>query len=313
MSSSVSVDNKINKRSINYILRTLLAGGIAGCCAKTTTAPLDRVKILFQGKHQQFAHYRGSFFGQFSAVQRIYQSEGFSALYRGNGATLIRIFPYAAIQYMAYEQFKRMFNVRNKKEKPYTRLFSGAFAGATAVTITYPLDLIRSRIAFQYRPHTNATKSYNGVFDAIVSIITKEGGIRKLYRGFLPTLQGIIPYAGVSFFTYEGLKNFFEKKLDIEPKNLPVPIRLFCGGCAGAFGQTFAYPLDVVRRRMQIQGLSNETTAYTSTWNGIKTIFQKEGIRGLYIGLSINYVKVAPAVGVSFVVYEFMKKKLNIL
>lgn len=36
--------------------------------------------------------------------------------------------------------------------------------------------------------------------------ISREEGLKTLYRGFTPTILGVIPYAGLSFFTYETLK-----------------------------------------------------------------------------------------------------------
>lgn len=47
------------KQSSNYILRSLVAGGIAGCAAKTVIAPFDRVKILFQTSNPRFEKYSG--------------------------------------------------------------------------------------------------------------------------------------------------------------------------------------------------------------------------------------------------------------
>ena len=61
---------------------------------------------------------------------------------------MIRIFPYAATQYTSFEMYKRLLN----GEKSHIGKFvSGSLAGVTAVTLTYPLDMIRSRLAFQVR------------------------------------------------------------------------------------------------------------------------------------------------------------------
>lgn len=77
-----------------------------------------------------------------------------------------------------------------------------------------------------------------------------------------------------------------------------------------------SYPLDLIRRRLQIQGFSTEINANSVEYNGMIDAFRKiwkyEGIFGFYRGILPNVLKVAPAMGVSFFVYEKMKQKLNI-
>jgi len=92
--------------SIQYISKSLVAGGIAGCCAKTVIAPLDRIKILFQASNPHYHQYSGTFGGVFRALNQVSTKEGLWAHFKGHTATLARIFPYAALQYMSYEQFK---------------------------------------------------------------------------------------------------------------------------------------------------------------------------------------------------------------
>lgn len=145
--------------------------------------------------------------------------------------------------------------------------------------------------------------------------------------GFGATALGIIPYAGMSFFTYDTLKHIaaehYAKKQSLEsastanspaasPTTVPVGVRLLCGALAGAAAQTASYPLDVVRRRMQLYGLSSSLPKYRNTLHALVSIIQTEGIKKLYIGLSINYIKVGPAHAISFVVYEALKEWLHI-
>lgn len=94
----------IDKQSYQYIIRSGLAGGVAGCVAKTAIAPLDRVKILFQAQNPEFQKYSGKWLGVFTAGREIVNSQGLMALFQGHSATLLRIFPYAAIKYMAYDK-----------------------------------------------------------------------------------------------------------------------------------------------------------------------------------------------------------------
>lgn len=64
--------------------------------------------------------------------------------------------------------------------------------GMTACTFTYPLDVVRSRLAFQVADE----QIYCGVCHAIRQIFTTEGGFRALYRGFTATAVAMIPAVG---------------------------------------------------------------------------------------------------------------------
>jgi len=282
------------------------SGGVAGCVAKTVIAPLDRVKILFQTRHPSYP-----FSGIFNTLRLVTKNEGFFKLWKGNTATVARVFPYASIQFMAYEQYKKMI-IPNKplpsgdpsqhprRVNPLLHLLCGSLAGTTAVMFTYPLDLMRARLASQVHE-----KIYKNVFHGLQTQVKNEG-IPSLFKGMKATIEGIIPYAGVNFCVYETLKSYAPKNKDGE---LPTTWKLICGGIAGPIGQTVSYPWDVVRRRQQIWGFSPGSPQLTSqgTLATMQEIVQKEGIRGLYRGISINYLKATPTVGITFAVYELLK------
>ncbi|XP_077999776.1 solute carrier family 25 member 16-like [Glandiceps talaboti] len=297
-----------------FIAKSFAAGGVAGCCAKTSIAPLDRIKILLQAHSVHYRH-----LGVFSALYAVYHKEGFLALYKGNGAMMVRIFPYGAIQFMSYEQYKRIARDFFGHHYQLAKLSSGSMAGITAVTFTYPLDMVRARLAFQ----VTGEHIYDGIFHTVKSIVHQEGGIKGLYRGFTPTIIGMVPYAGLSFFTYETLKAYFLThftnwtcKLSMKHPDemvLRIPVTFLCGGMAGAIAQTVSYPLDVARRRMQLAMILPDSHMFRSWFQTLVTVYNKDGIvHGLYRGLSINYLRAIPQIAVSFTIYEFMKQVLDL-
>ena len=201
---------------------------------------------------------------------------------------------------------------------PWRKLLAGSLAGTLAVSVTYPFDIIRARITYDIAHHKKYLQKDDGVFKNTVSQLSKEGSIsqskipfRGFYQGFVPTILGIIPYAGVSFFVFESSKQYLRKlnnSYDISP------VQIFASGLfAGAMGQTVAYPFDVIRRRMQLYRITEHLPAHhynSGIKNAIKSIVKTHGwMKGVFSGLSINYVKVAPASGVSFLVYETLKNK----
>ncbi|KAF9938873.1 hypothetical protein BGZ67_010276 [Mortierella alpina] len=323
-----------NTKSLDYIARTMLAGGIAGITAKTAIAPLDRVKILFQASNPHFEKYAGTYTGVFRAARDIQKTTGLRGLFQGNSATVLRIFPYAAIKFMAYEQYRSLLMPTRRDETPYRKLVAGSMAGVTSVFFTYPLDLIRVRLAYATKatPYMSLVrKIYNEPAGsrrpARVSWLP-ELRISNFYRGFLTSVAGMIPYAGVSFFTHDVTQEFCrehipwtlkphqnrglpDKNGDYSKPELRTVAELACGGIAGAVSQTASYPLEVVRRKMQVAG-ALDPKVFLGMWQTAKQIYLAKGARGFFVGLSIGYLKVTPMVAISFTVYERMKTFLEI-
>ncbi len=356
----------IDKQSIDYIIRSGLAGGLAGSCAKTLVAPLDRIKILFQTSNPEFIKYRGTFGGFIDAGKRIWKTDGVMGLYQGNSVTLLRIFPYAAIKFVAYEQIRTFLIPNDSYETAARRFMAGSLSGLASVFFTYPLDLVRVRLAFETRNlshsqihhhHKEFMAHRRGRIFSTVSLIYNENPpikttdpswlklmrksfpspvnhLANFYRGFAPTILGMIPYAGVSFYTHDLLhdilrskwlakytvqstnhQNVVVKKKGKSSRESRAPLKayaqLFAGGLAGLCSQTAAYPFEVIRRRMQVGGAINQGQ-FLSFKNTAKLIYRENGLQGFFVGLSIGYMKVVPMVACSFFVYERMKKFLGI-
>jgi len=278
----------------------MLAGGIAGAVSRTSVSPLERLKILFQVQAVKNAKYKGIF----QSLVMIGREEGVLGYFKGNGTNVARMFPYSAVQFAAFEQFKKALIFEGQTDlTPMTRLLAGALAGVTSVAATYPLDLIRTRLAVQ----TAADFKYTGIWNAAV-VIAKADGVLALFKGINPTLMGIAPYVGLNFMCYETLKSFTKTHIQPNPSTIQL---LTWGGVAGAVAQTITYPLDVVRRIMQMQGFSSVHPTYTSTFDAMRYLYRTDKIRGFYRGLIPNYLKVIPSMSISFVVYEKLKESFG--
>ncbi|XP_063918262.1 mitochondrial coenzyme A transporter SLC25A42-like [Zophobas morio] len=277
------------------VLTSLCAGAIAGALAKTTIAPLDRTKINFQISNKPYSTRKALKF-----LVQTYREQGFLALWRGNSATMVRIVPHAAIQFTAHEQWKKILKVDNNKS-PRRLFLAGSLAGATSQTLTYPLDVARARMAVT---HKNEYATLRQVFYKILH----EEGIAAFYKGYVPTIAGVVPYAGVSFFTYDTLKLVYRDytKLDRNATLNPL-ISLSFGAVAGMLGQCSSYPLDIVRRRMQ----TDTQGQYKSIRATVKIIYKEGIIGGFYKGLSMNWIKGPIAVGISYSSYDNTRNLLR--
>ncbi|KAF2018931.1 mitochondrial carrier [Aaosphaeria arxii CBS 175.79] len=341
---------KLDKKSPEYVLKSGLAGGIAGCAAKTVVGPLDRVKILFQTSNPNFAKYTGSWTGLPTAIRDIYAQAGMSGLFRGHSATLLRIFPYAGIKFLAYEQIRARVIPSKAHETSTRRFLSGSAAGIVSVFFTYPLEVIRVRLAFEtrqqsqhtlrsicrkiYNEHPPATSHHasNVISETAATVVQKATpsyGLANFYRGFSPTLLGMIPYAGASFLAHDTMSDFLRRPAFAEfttlphtersesstsshkPAQLRVWAELSSGGFAGFVSQTVSYPLEVIRRRMQVGGVVGDGRRLGIA-EVAKRILIEKGWRGFFVGLTIGYMKVMPMAATAFFTYERGKYYLGI-
>lgn len=281
-------------------------------------------------------------------------------MFRGHSATLLRIFPYAAIKFLAYEQIRARIIKEQSQETSFRRLVSGSLAGVTSVFFTYPLEVLRVRLAFETKhdskaglsricrqiyheggPNdsrtagswagkpTDSAESVSSSINATLPTIKRASPWSRLsnfYRGFAPTLLGMLPYAGMSFLTHDTARDWLRSpslapyttisgtsgsSTDYGAARLTNTAELFSGALAGLISQTASYPLEVIRRRMQVSGAVGDGQRL-HIWETANKIWIENGTRGFFVGLTIGYMKVIPMVAVSFWVYERGKVALGI-
>ncbi|XP_038575203.1 calcium-binding mitochondrial carrier protein SCaMC-1-like [Micropterus salmoides] len=277
----------------------LSAGAVAGAISRTGTAPLDRIKVFMQ-VHSSKTN-RISLVGGF---KQMISEGGLTSLWRGNGINVLKIAPETAIKFMSYEQYKRLLSSEGKMIETHKRFMAGSLAGATAQTAIYPMEVLKTRLTLR------KTGQYSGMFDCAKKILRNEG-VMAFYKGYIPNLVGIIPYAGIDLAVYESLKNAWLSYHAKDSANPGVLVLVGCGTISSTCGQLASYPLALVRTRMQAQA-SLDASDRSSMSSLMKTIVAKDGFFGLYRGILPNFMKVIPAVSISYVVYEYMKTGLGI-
>ncbi|XVF08177.1 hypothetical protein REPUB_Repub06bG0203500 [Reevesia pubescens] len=292
-------------------IQQLLAGGIAGAFSKTCTAPLARLTILFQvqGMHSDVAALNKA--SIWREASRIINEEGFRAFWKGNLVTIAHRLPYTSVNFYAYERYKSLLQsilgLQNQRGNASADLcvhfVGGGLAGMTAASTTYPLDLVRTRLAAQRN-----SIYYRGIWHAFHTIC-KEEGFLGLYKGLGATLLGVGPSIAISFSAYEALRSYWQLQ---RPNDSTIMVSLACGSLSGIASSTATFPIDLVRRRMQLEGAAGRARVYKTGLVGtFGHIIQSEGLRGLYRGILPEYYKVVPGVGIVFMTYETLKMLLS--
>jgi solute carrier family 25 phosphate transporter 23/24/25/41 len=196
---------------------------------------------------------------------------------------------------------------------PLLRLVCGGLAGVTSVFITYPLDIVRTRLSIQSASFSELGKRHDklpGMWETLGRMDKTEGGVSALYRGIVPTVAGVAPYVGLNFMVYESVRKYLTKEGEKNPSALR---KLLAGAISGAVAQTFTYPFDVLRRRFQINTMSGMGYQYKSVFDAVRVIVSQEGIRGLYKGIVPNLLKVAPSMASSWLSFEMTRDFLTSL
>jgi solute carrier family 25 protein 42 len=224
-------------------------------------------------------------------AKEIESTMGITSFWRGHTATLVRVIPYSATNFFVFDRTRHLLEpILGLHIHPAALKFvSGAISGSVAVCVTYPLETLRARLAVDM----DGTRYPGGYMQAVRSIIRSDG-YASLYSGLRPTLAGIVPYAGTSFAVYESLKT----------DHMSFKSRFAVGALAGILAQAITYPLDVVRRRMQVR-----PKEYTGMWMSVCRVATEEGlVRGLYKGLSMNLIKGPLAVAISLNANDHLKE-----
>ncbi|XP_057776431.1 adenine nucleotide transporter BT1, chloroplastic/mitochondrial-like [Salvia miltiorrhiza] len=285
---------KLKIKIPNPSLRRLVSGGIAGAVSRTVVAPLETIRThLMVGS---------SGHSTTEVFNNIMKTDGWKGLFRGNFVNVIRVAPSKAIELFVYDTVNK--NLSSKPgEQPKLpippSLVAGASAGVTSTLVTYPLELLKTRLTIQ-------RGVYDGLLDAFVKIL-KEGGPGELYRGLAPSLIGVIPYAATNYCAYDTLRKAYRKIFKEEKiGNIET---LLIGSAAGSISSTATFPLEVARKHMQVGAVSGRQV-YKNVLHALACILEQDGIQGLYKGLGPSCLKLVPAAGISFMCYEACKKIL---
>jgi len=172
----------------------------------------------------------------------------------------------------------------NKDEDSFIITYClSAIASALAETATFPLDITKTRLQIQGSAEGSVAVR-RGLFSTAIGI-AKEEGFLNLYRGLTPACLRHVVYSGIRVTAYQYIREEIFQMTD--DADFVVWKAIISGGTAGAIGQFFANPTDLVKVRMQIEGqliARGEPPRYRGTIHAFKTIFSEGGMRGLWKG-----------------------------
>jgi solute carrier family 25 (adenine nucleotide translocator) protein 4/5/6/31 len=276
-----------------------LMGGVSAAVSKTAAAPIERVKLLIQNQDEMLKAGRldRKYNGIVDCFSRTAKNEGVMSLWRGNTANVIRYFPTQALNFAFRDTYKAMFAFKKERDGYWKwmagNLASGGMAGATSLLFVYSLDYARTRLANDAKSASKGggDRQFNGLVDVYRKTLASDG-IAGLYRGFGPSVLGIVVYRGLYFGMYDSIKPV----LLVGPLegNFLASFMLGWGVTTGA--GIASYPLDTIRRRMMMT--SGEAVKYKSSFDAARQIMAAEGVRSFFKGAGANILRGVAGAGV---------------
>ncbi|TKX22477.1 putative mitochondrial carrier protein 8 [Elsinoe australis] len=277
-------------------------------------APLDVIKIRLQLQSHSLSDplslpkgsLRGPVYkGTLSTFRTILVEEGITGLWKGNVPAEALYLTYGSVQFLSYRSTTQALSTLPEQWRlpgAATSFISGAVAGTMATTVTYPLDLLRTRFAAQGKDRVYESLA------ASVRDITKHEGLPGFFRGLSAGVAQIVPYMGLFFALYEGLKPAMAGvSLPLESLGSGEAL---AGVIASMASKTAVFPLDTVRKRLQVQGptrgryVHRNIPEYKGVAGTVRAIIRREGVRSLYRGLPVSLIKAAPSSAVTVWTYE---------
>ncbi|KAL8912548.1 MAG: hypothetical protein Q9171_002489 [Xanthocarpia ochracea] len=334
----VALDDISRRRSrlltdLSPPLGYFLAGGIAGVVSRTATAPLDRLKVYLiaqtsvkseamdtatSGAPVQAAKQASR--PLIEASKTLWRMGGMRSLFAGNGLNVVKVMPESAIKFGSYEGSKRILarlegHDDPKALHPWTQFLAAGLGGMISQFAIYPLDTVKFRMQCET---VEGGLHGNKLISDTARKMWKTNGIRSFYRGLPLGLVGMFPYSAIDLTTFEYTKRFVisynAKKRgcheeDAMPGNF---MTAALGAFSGAFGASIVYPINLLRTRLQSQGTAIHPPTYTGFMDVTMKTIRGEGVRGLFKGITPNLLKVAPAVSITYVVYDNSKRVLGL-
>ena len=183
--------------------------------------------------------------------------------------------------------------MKRKSNNPIVSTLSGAIAGGIEATVIWPTEYTKTLLQLD---KSSTVKKYNGIIDCAKQQIKKNGPL-SLYRGLVPTLTFAIPKAGIRFGGYNYFNNIIKNNTNEGNETVK---SLFAGIGAG-----FSEAVLVVTPQETIKTKLIESNY--GFYNGVKSIINESGYKGLYKGLLPTIIKQSSNQGIRFMTYGTYK------
>ncbi|KAF3384067.1 hypothetical protein DPV78_012737 [Talaromyces pinophilus] len=298
----VEIATPLPQNSGRKALKDVTFGSIAGIAGKYIEYPFDTIKVRLQSQpHGVPLRYAGPL----DCFRQSIRSDGFRSLYRGISAPLTGAAVENSSLFFSYRIAKNLLQstIYTSDPLPFSGLLlSGALSGAFTSVLLTPIELVKCKMQV---PSSTATVKPGPL--KIIATVFRHHGMFGLWRGQMGTLIRETGGSAAWFGSYEAVSAIFRRSLPPSDSSEPAPLALWqqmlAGAAAGVNYNFIFYPADTIKSRMQTEEISALSTN-RSFWTVGKSVWQHEGLKGLYRGCGITVARSAPSSAFIFSIYE---------
>jgi len=287
----------------------LLSGSAGGTAVVLVGQPMDTIKV----KMQTFGHL---YSGIWDCCVRTVKTDGVTrGLYAGTTPALVAYISENSVLFAALGQTQKLVAAASGVSRVEDlSLVQSAMAGSCAAffsaMVLCPTELLKCRLQAA-KELSSVTAARTGTKQKVVNVSTiisdilRSEGPRGMFRGLVPTWSRELPGYFCFFLGYETSKTVLAMNGQRDKEDLTPLETMFCGGMAGVCFWTGIFPLDVIKSRIQVRGISGNVLTVGSS------ILKTEGVTAFYRGLTPALVRTFPANAGLFLAYEYTKKFLT--
>lgn len=278
------------------------AGCLGGCAGVLVGHPFDTVKVRLQTQDSNNKIYRGTF----HCLSTIIKQESFQGLFKGMSSPMAGL---AAVNAIVFGVYGNILRASSSPASLQNQFLAGSAAGFVQSFVTSPMELAKTRMQLQGQANPMVSLpfwqknriAYKNPLDCLAKTFRNEG-LFGIYRGLGCTILRDAPAFGVYFAGYE----FLTGKVTDSKGNVNTLSLLFVGGLAGVMSWVVIYPLDVMKSRLQADGMNGAVKKYKGLWDCMKKSYKTEGLKVFAKGLNSTLIRAFPTNAATFAVFTWV-------
>lgn len=293
------------KADLPYVYNFGLSA-VASGVAETVTFPLDITKTRLQLQGQSSSS--GPKRGLFTMMRGIVVEEGFTALYQGLPAAVMRHVIYTGARMGVYEELRGAMGKNADGSFPiWKAMICGMSAGAVSQLVASPTDLVKVQMQTEgRRVLLGQPRLYKGTMDCF-STILRTNGVAGLWRGWVPNVQRAALVNLGELTAYDTMKQYILRNTTLEDN---MCTHTLSSACSGVVAATVGTPADVIKSRIMSQGTGSER--YKGSMDCLVKTVKGEGVLALWKGFIPNWSRMAPWSLCFWLTYEQLRKTLGL-